>query len=292
MAADQASASPGLSTRCVAVTDPDPNVSHARARMAEARKHAEAGDRELALQTYDSLLAEAGSSQSGFEPPLRRWVAAAFRNRLLLLQKAERYEQGLSAAREIVARYGDEAPPEYPFLVGDALLREAFFLRKLNRRSETLQTYATFVARFGDSAEPAVREMVAATLGARIEQLALDGLYAEAVETAGNLNARFVNEATPVIQQHVTDAMCKSAEALGKLGRWQDALATDELVIHRGDDATGGAWPQAHKAVALLHPGRSDEARDVWAEIVDRFEHDDSPLVQALAREAEERLSS
>lgn len=267
-------------------------IARAQSRMAEARKHAEAGECGLALQTYDTLLEEAASCGPDAEEPLRRWVAAALRNRLTLLQREGRYEEGLLAVKEILARYGDQVPPEYPFLVGDALLSEAQLLRKLDRFSDTVRTYSAFAERFADSGQASVRVLVAAALSAQAEQLLRDARYYEVIETADDFSARFADEEAPDIQQHVTDAICMKAEALGKLSRWTEALDTDQVAIGRANDATGGAWPLAHMALSLSHLARDAEARSIWAVIVERFASDESPTVRGLVSQARGHLAT
>jgi hypothetical protein len=66
----------------------------------------------------------------------------------------------------------------------------------------------------------------------------------------------------------------------------------DEILIAEGDDATNGAWPLWHSAVALANLGHGVAAAERFSDLVDRFGNVQDPAVEGIVTDARARLLS
>jgi tetratricopeptide (TPR) repeat protein len=249
-------------------------VDELRQLSATARRHAEHGDVELAIASYDAMLRKARETRGGDV-----WIAAALQNKRLVLQRAGRLQEALTVATETVEQFGDKPPKQYPFLAGDALLAQTVYLRKLGRPGETKPLYERFVAQFGECGDDGIRLRVIEVLVAYAEQLSGERRFDDAIRCIDDVEKKYIDSAA---SNMLIDGLCIKAEALGGLERWSEALEVDDAVLSQAGDATGGAWPAAHRAIALNRLGRTDEAVEAWERVSERYQDDDSPAVASI----------
>lgn len=255
----------------------------AQALENKAKLLDENGRHDQALECYDELLSRLRDPTA---PELRELVAIALHNKLVLLQAAGRNEDALTTVDDVIARFGNDPPPGRPYLAVDALFNKTFFLHRLGRIRDAIDVYGEFAERYGEDSDPYVRAKLAVVLSARAEQLLRAGRYEEVATVADELLARFGEAPEAELRRHVADGLCNEADALGKLDRWEEALAVDERVIESFDDATCGAWPLSHKALALKKLGQTEQSIAVWGEVIAGYSDSSTPEVRELVASA------
>jgi tetratricopeptide (TPR) repeat protein len=101
--------------------------------------------------------------------------------------------------------------------------------------------------------------------------------YEEVVTVVDELLARFGEVEEPSVRRRVADGLGQKAFALGRLGRWEDAVALDEQTIERyssvqddPDLAAAVGRAMHHYAYSMERLGRLEDAAAAWGALLDR----------------------
>jgi tetratricopeptide (TPR) repeat protein len=232
------------------------------------------GPSDDALAAFDEVVKRFGEMT---EPGVREQVAAALRNKGVMLSERNQTEKALEAYDELVRRFDDATEPGVREHVAAALRNKGVVFGEHNQTEKALESYNELVRRFGDATEPAVREHVAAALRNKGVMLAERDQNEKALEAYDELIRRFGNATEPGVREHVAAALRNKAVRLANQKQTEKALETyNELFRRFGDATEPGVREQV--AAALRNKGaflgehkQTEKALEAYDELIRRF---------------------
>jgi tetratricopeptide (TPR) repeat protein len=269
-----------------------------------------------------ALLAENGGNRDDYLPSLKRmledghasgingeWVRPKF-DFLLQAPRLENIElplpasswfarnaHGLSPSRETrIAFYLTCARHSCAVEAASShwLLGEAFamgFMGTKDRKnasswySQTVRICDELIRRFGSDDNPDVREQIAEALVWKGMSLQLQRMFGSAVEAYDELVSRFDNDIALTIRAQVVWGLVNKGIAHGRLGEYEQALATFDKLF--GEDALPRERDVPAKQLnGLRGAGKDEEALEPCAELSKRFGDKMFALVKDYLAEA------
>ena len=216
-----------------------------------------------------SLTPVAFASDAGARPTAARELC----DKGVALTESGRWEEALTAWKELVRRFGGSEAADGRKGVSIALFFMGEVLRELNRSEEAIAVWDDAVRRCGEN-----RLLVAKVLVNKGFLHIQENRPLEALAASDELLLRFRETRTGSLQDELAGALKVKLFALVKLDRPNETLAaSDELLERFGDtknlrllDCIAGALNA--KAGALASLGRPDEALAAWEEALAAWE--------------------
>jgi tetratricopeptide (TPR) repeat protein len=272
-------------TGCVELIDsygdderPPAQLKVAQALGLKAHVLAKAGNVEGALAVDDELLAR---FEDAVDADLRERVARTLLHKTSLLLRAGRSDEAVAASELLVTRFESETDPKLIAQVGDHLLKAAATLLAGKRR----QAILAWVDR------------------------ANHGRLDQGLRILDVVAAHLRDAATPELRELVVSALLERSSALARLGHLPQAFKVYDEVLNLGEPAiaplenlanraeqSDGSYARERavsalfsRAVILQGLGHRDETLAAVDDIIERFEHDKSPLTKILVKKAREQ---
>jgi tetratricopeptide (TPR) repeat protein len=224
------------------------------------------GRSEEALHAYEELVARFGDRP---EPALAEQVAKALFNKGFSLGVLGRSGEALSAYGELVSRFGDRPELALAESVAKALVNQGVRLGLLGRSEEELKVYDELASHFGDRPEPVLAEQVAKALVNKGVRLSALGQAEEALRVYDDLVLRFGDRPEPTLVQQVATALGDKGWRQYELGQYADSVASSRASLDRNPGAT---VVRCNLALALLHLGDIEAAREAYTQTLEKFE--------------------
>ena len=219
--------------------------------FAKALAYQELGELDMAIATYDEVVAHFGDSNV---PELQKSVARALFNRGLKEGQLGKVEAEIATYDEVVARFGASDVPELQEGVARALVSKGIVQGHGGEVEAAIATCDEVVARFGANESPNIQIQVAIALVYRGIVQGHGGEVEAAIATCDEVVARFGANESPNIQMQVAMALVNKGVAQGQVGEVEAEIATyDEVVARFG--ASESPNIQIQVAMALVYRG-------------------------------------
>ena len=226
-----------------------------------------------------SLTPVAFASDAGARPTAARELW----DKGIALAESGRWEEALTACRELVRRFGGSEAADDRKEVSLALFLMGDVLGELNRSEEAIAVWDDAVRRGGEN-----RQLIAMVLANKGFLHIKENRPLEALAASDELLLRFRETRTGSLQDALARALHFKHIALVRLDRPNETLAAcDELLERFGDtknprifDFFAGALDA--KACALATLGRLDEALAAWEEVLQRYPDDEEIIAIVL----------
>lgn len=241
--------------------------------VARAHLLIDDGRNEEVIAVVDELSARFGGAS---EPELRLHVARGLLKKALALGWLGRWKEVIAVTDGVIERYADSLDPELDEQAGRAMGLKADALRKLGEVGQALALREEVIERYADISATATSELVQYAQTQRAELLALSGQQAEAIVVADALIAHR-DDGENGEQLHLADALTAKAGTLIHDRRYDDGITVLDELIGRFEDSDrfrlrrSVASALNNKVVALDRLGRTEEARNVFEDLLTRF---------------------
>lgn len=252
---------------------------------AQGLEHAQSGETEAAIATWDEVVERFGNSNA---PEVQDWVAAALCWKGDRQRESGETETAIATYDEVVGRYRGSDASDVQYWPVRALYWKGGQQENSGEIEAAVATYGELVERFGDSDEPNIPRWVVAALcrkgywlGDLGDSEAAIAVFDEVVERYGSSGSDASN-----IQYWVGMALCLKGEQQGKLGAAEAAIATYDEVVGRygsSDAPDIRYWVAAalyEKGNQQGESGRTEAAIATYDEVVKRYGGSDAPDTQ------------
>lgn len=202
-------------------------------------------------------------------------------------------EKEIGAYDEVFARFGGAQDALTRRRVATALLNKGMTLENLDRKREAADVYDQIIDLYDAVDDPDLQVSVARAQLFKAMYLGERGESLDALAINDTLLSRYQPaDAFPAMRDVLASALFDKAHHYGKLGRFDDELATyDELIVRYGDIESPeieGKVASAFvlKGILLWQMGRSKDALAAYEEIETRYAGNDAPAIQERAAAA------
>lgn len=253
-------------------SSPDGRVRHANALMAKAITLAGLGRHAAEVAAYDQIITR---YRNDLEPGVREFVARAMLNKGAEIKAPV---ESLELFSELIARYAQDPTPLVAECVARAFLNSGIVLRDLDRHYDAIAYFDQTITYAHDDPDPDVRECVAQAFVAKLTALERTGRPAEALLVCNRVLTDYSADPDSKMMRQVLRAARAKLGILARLGRsdGEQILARQQLIALDDNDPDPEVredmvMTMTYQIIVLCELERYDEARAVFARIIDRY---------------------